>query len=99
MALTLQELQAILRERDHKPKRKGDYMLKLMEEVGELAEAVRKDKRMEPGGTIKGTVEEELCDVLYYVMALANVYEVDMEACFRLKDELNRKKWGHKEKT
>ncbi|MGB8957160.1 MAG: MazG nucleotide pyrophosphohydrolase domain-containing protein [Tumebacillaceae bacterium] len=97
--MTLQELQAYIKQFDHKPNRKADYMLKLMEEVGELAEAIRKDKRMEPGGTIKGTVEEELYDVLYYVAALANVYGVDLEEAFHLKEEINREKRGGRKKT
>jgi NTP pyrophosphatase (non-canonical NTP hydrolase) len=71
---------------------KTDYFLKLAEEVGELAETIRKDLRFKDTGKIKGTIEEELCDVLYYVVALANVYNIDLEENFRLKDEMNKLK-------
>lgn len=96
--ITLQELQRYIKQRDHKPKMAHQYMLKLMEEVGELAEAIRKDKRMGTDGKIKGTIEEELYDVLYYVMAIANQYEVDMEQCFQLKEALNQKKYAKKQR-
>lgn len=92
--MELKELQAYIRAKDHRPDLKHAYFLKLMEEVGELAEVIRKDRRMEPGATIKGTVEEELYDVLYYTLALANVYEIDLEECFRLKEPLNAQKYG-----
>jgi NTP pyrophosphatase (non-canonical NTP hydrolase) len=67
--------------------------MKLIEEVGELSEVLRKDRRLDNIGDIKGTVEEELCDVLYYIVALANVYDINLNRCFQLKDELNKVKW------
>lgn len=54
---------------------------------------LRKDRRLEKQGTIKGTIEEELYDVLYYVIGLANVYDIDLEKCFQLKEELNNEKY------
>lgn len=92
--VTLRGLQAYIRGKDHRPEIKQAYFLKLIEEVGELAEVIRKDRRLEEVGGIKGTVEEELYDVLYYVAALANVYDIDLERCHRLKEELNDRKYG-----
>jgi NTP pyrophosphatase (non-canonical NTP hydrolase) len=43
----------------------------LVEEVGELAEAVRKRE--------KKSIEEELADVLFMVVSLANYFEVNPE--------------------
>jgi NTP pyrophosphatase (non-canonical NTP hydrolase) len=57
----------------------------LAEEVGELAETIRKDLRFKDTGNIKGTIEEELCDVLYYVVALANVYILILKRILDLK--------------
>jgi NTP pyrophosphatase (non-canonical NTP hydrolase) len=42
----------------------------LFEEVGELAEAVRKNQKEQIG--------EELCDVLFMVLSIANLYGVDV---------------------
>lgn len=93
-SLTLQDLQAQIRQHDHRPELAHAYFLKLIEEVGELSEAVRKGQRLAATGTIRGTVEEELCDVLYYVAALANIYGIDLAQAYQLKDVLNREKYG-----
>lgn len=93
--LTLSYLQQYIKQFDYRPDKKTDYFLKLTEEVGELAEMIRKDSRCSATGNIKGTIEGELNDVLYYyVIALANVYEIDLEKSFLLKDEWNKKKWN-----
>lgn len=63
-------MQSFIKNKDYKPELKEIYFLKLIEEVGELAEVIRKDKRMADQDTIKGTIEEELYDVLYYVVCL-----------------------------
>jgi len=44
-------------------------MLWLVEEVGELAEAVRKDDK----------IGEEIADVIAWVTSIANLYDVDIE--------------------
>ncbi len=67
--------------------------MKLIEEVGELAEAIRKDERMKED-SIKGTIEEELSDVLYYTAMIANTYDIDLENVFKLKEKYNSKRYG-----
>ena len=67
-----------------------------MEEVGELAEVVKKNKRMEAGKTIKGTIEEELQDVLYYIICIANLNNIDLQECIYLKEEINCQKYNRK---
>lgn len=91
--ITIKELQNYIKAKDYKPELKNAYFQKLIEEVGELSEVLRKDKRLEQQGSIKGTIEEELYDVLYYVIGLANVYDIDLEKCFHLKEELNKEKY------
>jgi len=60
----------------HNDKRRGATatMLWLVEEVGELAEAIRRDD----GENIR----EELADCFAWVGALANLYGIDLEAAF-----------------
>ena len=99
MNLTIKKMQKYLKEKykrtkPEEMKNTQRYFLKLIEEVGELVEVIRKDKRME-GKNIKGTIEEELSDVLYYVLMIANTYDIDLEDCFRMKEELNRVRYGH----
>lgn len=94
--LTIKRLQEYIKNIDHKNNSNEKYMLKLMEEVGELAEVIRKNKRMEKGKTIKGTIEEELQDVLYYVVCLANINNIDLQECIELKEKLNCEKYNRK---
>ena len=91
--LTIKKIQESIKKIDHKNDMLDKYMYKLMEEVGELASSVRKDERM-INNNIKGSVEEELVDVLYYTVCLANIYDIDLEKCLYLKEELNAKKYG-----
>ena len=95
--LTIKKLQESIKNIDHlKNKSNENYMLKLMEEVGELAEVIRKDKRMKEGFSIKGTIEEEISDVLYYIVCLANINNIDLQECIYLKEEINCKKYNRK---
>jgi len=94
--MTIQELQKYIRVKDHHPELKLSYLQKLVEEVGELARAMRKDVRYGETQTIKGSLEEELYDVLYYVVALSNTYEVDLETVMRLKEPISCAKYGQK---
>lgn len=96
--ITIRKLQAYIRSKDHHPELKLQYLQKLVEEVGELAKAMRKDVRYSETHNIKETIEEELYDVLYYVVALSNVYDVDMEEAMRLKEPLGSAKYGQQDK-
>lgn len=94
--LTIRKLQESIKNIDHKNNMNDKYMLKLMEEVGELAEAVRKNNRMQDDQNIKGTIEEELQDVLYYIVCLANVNDIDLQNCIYLKEKINCEKYNRK---
>jgi NTP pyrophosphatase (non-canonical NTP hydrolase) len=60
----------------HNDRKRGPAatMLWLVEEVGELAEAVRRDDRE--------NLREELADCFAWVGALANLYDIDLEEVF-----------------
>lgn len=93
--MQIKELQMYIKDRDYKPKLVDKYFMKLVEETGELSRYIRKEKRM-VNDDIKDTIEEELYDVLYYVCALANCYDIDLEKCHELKSKLNNKKYYNK---
>ena len=93
--ITIRELQEYIKSKDYKPALEHDYFLKLVEEIGELSEVIRKDKKLGEDDDIKGTIDEELYDVLYYVLALANIYDVDLEKSCLLKEEINKKRTDH----
>lgn len=94
--ISISELQNLLNSIDHKNNAIDKYFYKLSEEVGELAQAIRKNRRLSDNNTIKGTIEEELYDVLYYTICLANMYDIDLEECMILKERLNAEKYNRK---
>lgn len=91
--LTIRHLQEYIKANDYEPEWSNGYFQKLTEEVGELSEAIRKNKKKGKEDGIKGTIDEELYDVMYYVLALANIYDIDMEKCAYEKEKLNRLRW------
>ncbi|TXR54157.1 MazG nucleotide pyrophosphohydrolase domain-containing protein [Reinekea thalattae] len=93
--MKLSELQNHIKSFDHAPDLPEHYFLKLIEEVGELAEAIRNGKVGQPSlEELKGSVAEELYDVLYYVCALANIYDINLEQTHDLKEVLNKAKYN-----
>ena len=94
--ITVKYLQNYIKQNDFNPDRKMDYFLKLVEEVGEVSEAIFHGKFRQPGQPIKGTLDEELWDVMYFVLCLANLYGVDMEAAIQEKEQLNNLRWHDK---
>jgi len=87
-------LQNYIKQKDYKPELKKDYFLKLSEEVGELAKAMRKDVLYKDSNSIKGTIDEEIWDVIYYTLAIANCYDIDVESTIKIKEEINNEKYN-----
>jgi len=73
-----------------KDRRRGatGTMLWMVEEVGELAEAVRRGERQ--------GLEEEMADVLAWLASLANLLDVDLERAFAAKYPATCKRCGQK---
>ena len=92
--ITLKYLQEYIRSKDFHPDRKKDYFLKQSKEVGELVRAIRKDLRPVSGGQIKETIEEEIWDVIYYALALANCCDIDLEKWIPVKEKINNQKYN-----
>lgn len=69
--------------------------LLLGEEVGELFKAVRKSEKIKiDSNSQKHEVGNELADILIYLCAIANRYQIDLEKAFREKEEINKtRKW------
>lgn len=92
--ITISGLQQYLKQKDYHPERKLDYFLKLSEEVGELAKAIYEKRTPASETDFKGTIEEEIFDVIYYLFGLANVYDIDIEKWIYVKEQLNDIKYG-----
>jgi len=90
---TIKYLQSYIKEKDYHPELLKDYFLKLAEEVGELSRAMRKDRRAADSENIKETIDEELWDVIYYALAIANLYDIDIENVIKVKEKMNESRY------
>lgn len=74
----------------------SEKFLLFMEEIGELAKAIRKaaglyDEKAKPK---TANLEEEFADVLSYLLDLANYFHIDLEKAFRDKERINEmRRW------
>ena len=94
--IKISDLQHLIKKLDNGIGTTEEYFYKLTEEVGELSKAIRRNIRLSNKGDIKGTIEEELYDVLCYVVCIANSYDINLEECMQMKEELNAKKYNRK---
>ena len=69
----------------------SEKFLLFIEEVGELAKAMRKSAGLydEKEKQKNFELEEEFADVLSYLLDLANCFQVDLEKAFREKEQIN----------
>jgi NTP pyrophosphatase (non-canonical NTP hydrolase) len=93
---TIKYLQTYIKENDYHAELLKDYFLKLSEEVGELSRAIRKGLKAENNTEIIGTVDEELYDIIYYALAIANIYNIDIEQVAKIKSEINESRYPSK---
>ena len=91
--ISVKYLQNYIKAKDFRPEMQKDYFLKLAEEVGELSRAMRKGQKATTPDEINGSIDEELWDVIYYALALANTYEIDLETVIRAKSRLAEQKY------
>ena len=92
-SITIRYLQDYIKSKDHHPDAGKDYFLKLSEEVGELARVMRTGGKRASEADIKDTVEEEIWDIIYYALAIANCYDIDVEQWIPVKEAVNNDKY------
>lgn len=81
---------------DESPK---DLLVLLMEEVGEFAKALRKYSGIkvdEERAAKYPALQEEIADVLIYIVDLANTLNIDLDESYRLKEESNDQRFWSK---
>lgn len=54
---------------------------------------MRKGLKAQNCEDIKGTIDEELWDVIYYTIAIANIYDIDLEQVIKTKEEMNQSRY------
>ena len=92
---TLKDLQQymdeVCKERGWVKDTYSEKFLLFIEEVGELAKAMRKSAGLyvEKAKSNNIELEEEFSDVLSYLLDLANYFQIDLEKAFRDKEQIN----------
>jgi len=67
--------------------------LLLGEEMGELFKAIRKAMKLKTDINANiGSIDEEIADMMIYLCAIANRFDIDIEQAFRNKEEHNKKR-------
>jgi len=84
-------VQELEQERDFSDQNVLQKCLMLGEEVGELFKAIRKKEKIKIDANSKfGSIDEELADIIIYLCAIANRFDIDLEKAFRDKEEINK---------
>ena len=92
---TLKDLQKymdeVCKERGWTKDNYSEKFLLFVEEVGELAKAMRKATGLYQEKAKQKSIElsEEFSDVLSYLLDLANYFSIDLEQAFREKEKIN----------
>jgi NTP pyrophosphatase (non-canonical NTP hydrolase) len=84
-------LAAVCQEREWTKDTPSEKFVLFVEEVGELAKAIRKKAGLYEEAARQRTfeLEEEFADVFSYLIDLANCFGVDLEQAFRAKEKIN----------
>ena len=78
-------------ERGYSQETVPEVLMLLIEEVGELAKAIRKlNGQVTHADSKIHNVEEELADCLWLLVDLSNRLDIDLEAAFRAKEAKNK---------
>jgi len=88
--ITIKELQEYVKSKgvwEFEIDNKNAWLLKFMEESGELAKAILQNYPHGEGRNYKNTIDEEFGDVLFCLCAIANSYDVDIEKWFIIKQQ------------
>lgn len=91
--ITINQLQSYTRTKYNKKEFTNSLFMKLVEEVGEVAEAINKnDGRKQDDGL--SSLADELADVIHYAVAIATINDIDLEQTILAKDQRASKKYN-----
>ena len=87
-------IEIINKERGFDKESGKDKFILFMEEVGELARAIRKHENLPTSSDTKKAhgISEELADLFICLLNFANIYDIDIEKAFREKEEKNNQR-------
>lgn len=98
MDITIKELEAYLLDHYRQDGIDESLFMKLVEEIGEVAEVLNKKAGRKASGNedLKAQLGNELADVIHYAMAIAALNDLDMNQIILDKDKLAAAKYRHR---
>lgn len=97
MTITIEELEAYLYEHYGKSGQETGLFMKLVEEIGEVAEILnmRAGRKAEHGEDLKTELANELADVIHYAVSIAAINGIDLNDVILEKDKRAAIKYNH----
>ena len=97
MEVTISQLETYLRERYHGWTTEQSLFMKLVEEMGEVAEILNKrsGRKATEGENLDLELGRELADVIHYAVAIAAINGLDLNAIMLEKDKAASLKYHH----
>ena len=95
--ITIEVLAAYLQERYGGRANEQSLFMKLVEEMGEVAEILNKraGRKENAGEDLTHELGVELCDMIHYVVAIAAINSIDLNQLILEKDRIASVKYGH----
>lgn len=98
MNITLEALQEYLSDRYGGWATEQSLFMKLVEEIGEVAEVLNKraGRKASDGSDLQGELGTELADMLHYIVAIASINGIDLNRVVLQKDKKASIKYQHR---
>lgn len=99
MKITIEELEAYLYEQYGGRGQETGLFMKLVEEIGEVAEILNKraGRKAEHGEDLKTELANELADVIHYAVSIAAINDIDLNDVILEKDKRASVKYHHEQ--
>lgn len=97
MTITIQDLQSYLSHRYSGWATEQSMFMKLVEEIGEVAEVLNKraGRKFSDEGDLQTQLGTELADMLHYIVAIAAINDIDLNQIILEKDKVASVKYHH----
>ena len=97
MNVNIKDMEAYLADRYGGWATEQGMFLKLVEELGEVADVINKRSKIKPSDEtdLQEQLGTELADMLHYIVAIAGINNIDLEKAVIEKDRVASLKYGH----
>ncbi|MFS0785486.1 MazG nucleotide pyrophosphohydrolase domain-containing protein [Shouchella sp. 1P09AA] len=92
--LTFTQMQAYLAAKYEEKATSSGLFMKLVEEVGEVAEALNRIEGRKKSSE-DASLEKELADVIHYAVAIASINQIDLTSVIMEKDQDAAARYNH----